>query len=303
MDLSNVKILSRDYYLFSDHSISSRVTAFFGSQSIRGRVSRLKRKDFPACFDNAAFKGVVYRLQDLVLDTASLLAELARQWPGRLLRSRADVIAGASGEIRTLALDKGELVADVYVFCAGAGNAELVRNISLAGIGMQRRPLHQVMVKAPGLPELYAHAVSATSGAKPRVTFTSHEARDGQRLWYLGGNLAETGVSRTEAEQLSFAQQELRDLFPWFDWRDATWRSFRVDRAEPLQRDHSRPDMPFCKRDANAILCWPTKLSLTPLLADEVIRALHDLPAGGLAEELPPLPAPTIGLAPWESVF
>ena len=303
VDLSGVRILSDDYYLFSDDSLSSKVTAFFGSKAIRGRVETLRPEDLPACFQDPGFQGRVYRLQDLVLDTASLVSTLATRCADRVLKSRAGVIADASGNVHALSLGSDRLTADAYIFCAGAGNAELIEELALSSIGMQRRPLHQVMVKAEGLPQIYAHAVSARAGAKPRVTFTTHHTSDGSRIWYLGGNLAETGVKRGEMEQLEFARREMLDLFPWIDWQRAEWRSFRIDRAEPQQADHGRPDSPFCQRGGNAILCWPTKLSLAPLLADEAIKELASMKFTEREESLPSLPMPEVGKAPWDLAY
>lgn len=303
INLTDVRVLSEDYLLFSDRSITSRVTAFFGSKSIRGRVNLVKPDDYPACFRNEAFHGLVYRLRDLVVDTASLMESLAHQSEGRIFSSTASVIAAADGTVESLAVDAGQLVADTYIFAAGAGNGDLIKDINLSTISMQRRPLHQVMVKAAGLPRIFAHAVSAGAGAKPRVTFTTHTTRDGSTIWYLGGNLAETGVARSEPEQIAFAKDEMYSLFPWIPWDAAAWRTLRVDRAEPLQKHHSRPDTPFCKRSGNTLLCWPTKLSLTPLLADEALKALDQCPPKPVEERLPSLSAPPLGLPPWERAF
>lgn len=303
IDLSDVSVLSRDYYLFSDRSVSSRVTAFFGSKSLRGRVDPVKRDQYPACFRHKAFRGRVYRLEDLVIDSASLTASLARQAAGRIFKSEVRVNAAADGSVESLRLDGARLVAHAYVFAAGAGNAALMEHTCLSEVEMQRRPLHQVMVKSASLPPIYAHAVSAAAGAKPRVTFTTHYLGSGEPVWYLGGNLAETGVERSETEQIAFAQQEMHALFPWLDWRGAEWRSFTVDRAEPRQKDLLRPDLPFCKRAANAMVVWPTKLTLTPLLADEAMKSLAQHAPAQVDEVLPPLPAPTVGRLPWERAF
>ena len=93
------------------------------------------------------------------------------------------------------------------------------------------------------------------------------------------------------------------DLFPWIDWQRAEWRSFRIDRAEPQQADHGRPDSPFCQRGGNAILCWPTKLSLAPLLADEAIKELASMKFTEREESLPSLPMPEVGKAPWDLAY
>jgi len=300
-DLSDVALASENYYLFSDNTVTSRVTAFFGSKSIRSRIEPVKRADLPACFDNPAFKGVVYRLEDIVVDTTSLIASLAKQGKGRIFKSGVSSQVDAEGCLTGLQLDDGILTANTYIFAAGAGNEALMASTALAGVAMQRRPLHQVMVKSGGLADIYAHAVSASAGAKPRVTLTTHRTRDGDKIWYLGGNLAETGVRRSSQAQIEFAKSELAALFPWMQWNNAEWRTFSVDRAEPAQKDHSRPDKPFCRMAGNAIVCWPTKLSLAPLLADEVIAALP--PSPDVAEELPALEPPGVGLPPWDRAF
>ncbi|MGV8488604.1 hypothetical protein ACV34S_33335, partial [Pseudomonas aeruginosa] len=70
----------------------------------------------------------------------------------------------------------------------------LLRELGLEQPAMQRPPLHMVMVKAATLKPLYAHCLGA--GPKPRITVTTHPTRDGQSVWYLGGDIAEAdGVS------------------------------------------------------------------------------------------------------------
>lgn len=304
MDLHDVALLSDDYYLFSDKSVSSRVTAFFGSKSLRGRVNPVKGDQLPACFSNKSFRGLVYRLEDIVLDSRSLVASLARQGEHRIFRSAARSITNDAGEVQALELDDGSRIeAQAYVFAAGAGNKELIKGTCLQQVSTQLRPLHQVLVKAPGLPLAYAHAVSATAGAKPRVTITSHRHTDGDIVWYLGGNLAEAGVERTDAEQATVARKEMESLFPWLDWAHAEWRSWHIDRAEPAQKDHSRPDTPYFKAAGNAMVCWPTKLTLTPLLADAVTAWFSDHRPADVDLVLPALPAAEVGKMPWERVF
>ncbi len=51
----------------------------------------------------------------------------------------------------------------------------------------------------------------------------------------------------------------------------------------------------------NVIVCWPTKLTLAPLLASELLDLLGKPRAGD--EALPELPAPDIATPPWERLF
>lgn len=304
LDLSDVKILSRDYFLFSDTSIGSKIAAFFGSRALRGRVEKVPRYDYPEALDDPRFNGTVYRLGDVVLDPASLIESLASKARNRIFRGDPIVNTNESGEVASLGLQGGgTLGADYYIFAAGAGNEALVQHTALEHIRMQRRPLKQVMVTTPSLPSLYAHAVSPAAGAKPRVTITTHTTSAGRQLWYLGGNLAETGVHRSDPAQVECAQHELNNLLPWIDWEAAHWSTLSIDRAEPARATHDRPDSPFRQRIGNAIVCWPTKLTLVPLLADEVMRDIGDLPPGAPESALPALDAAPIGKPVWDGVL
>ncbi len=304
LNLAGTPILSDDYYLFSDQSLTSRVTAFFGSRSLRGRVEPLDHADFPDPFSRQSFRGLLYRLQDIVLDTNALLDVMATSAAGSIYQASPIVETDATGHVTGLRVAENlQLTADVYIFAAGAGNEALLAETCLKQTRMQRRPLRQVMVKHQDLPITYAHAVSANAGAKPRVTITTHFTRDGSRVWYLGGNLAETGVTRTPETQVDFAKQEMMSLFPDLPWREAQWRVLDIDRAEPAQPKANRPDSPFVHREGNAVVCWPTKLTLAPLLGDEVMENLKDLSPVGRHCTALPLPAARVGLPPWDIAF
>ncbi|NQV65535.1 MAG: FAD-dependent oxidoreductase [SAR86 cluster bacterium] len=300
LPLAGVNTLSDAYYLFSDGSLGSKVTAFFGSKSVRGRVTALASSDYPPLFANPQFSGSVYQLQDMVIDTPALVNALAAPYQAHIYQCQAELIRSSTGEVTGIDTGHGILTADCYILSAGAGNAALLANDHQTTITMQRRPLQQVMVKGQ-LPAAYAHGVSLRTAAKPRVTITTHPCEDGDNVWYLGGQLAEDGVDRSEGAQIDKARRELNDLFPWIDLAAADWATLRVDRAEPAN-DLQRPDSPFCQRSHNTITCWPIKLTLTPMLADQVCAAIDLKPAGCAAEPLSLSPAKP-GKTPWALAF
>ncbi|MFP6805942.1 MAG: FAD-dependent oxidoreductase [Pseudomonadales bacterium] len=304
LNLSQTNVLSDEYYLFSDGSLGSRITSFFGSKAIKARVSALPRDEYTAPFSNPNFKGWIYKLQDLVIDTSSLLKTLQSMADGHAFQGDPQPIGQKPQQIDYIQLDNGQrLRARIYVFAAGAGNASLLENLGVDSVKMQRRPLHQVMVCHKDLPSVYAHAVSMRAANKPRVTITTHASRDGTPVWYLGGNLAESGVNRSGPAQIQFARKELSAIFPWLPFKDARWASFRVDRAEVTQKEMLRPDQPFFKFINNIVVCWPTKLTLVPMMANSVSAAV-DLPlTNTLPGALPDLPFAEIADAPWEIYF
>ncbi len=300
-DLGQVEVLSEHYYLCSDGSLSSRLTSFLGSKAIAGRVSAPPRAAYPAPFSHAAFKGSLYSLQDLVVNTSSLLECLKRASNGHTFQGQATPVG--NNRIDYLELDNGQtLEAGLYVLAAGLGNANLLKQIGIEGIAMQTRPLHQVMLRQANLPPVFAHALALKSANKPRVTITTHATATNNPVWYLGGNLAETGVARSKTEQIHFAQQELAEIFPFLDLRGAIWDTLRVDRAEPAQSQQHRPDHPFARVHNNLAICWPTKLTLVPMMVETLLSSLTDFAPANTGGDLPDLPVAPIGLPPWDAL-
>ena len=308
IDLRGVEILSETQILWSLPQVMSRVVAFFGSQALRNRAAPLARKDFPPPFDTPHYRGQLFELGEMVVDPVGLIATLAKplatqlwKWPGQ-----AEWIRDASGRITEAVFpdEAGQPVslrAEHWILAAGAGNGALLQAMGRTAPAMQLRPLHQVVIRSNDLPPLYSVCIG--TGAKPPVVTTTHTASDGTRLWYIGGDLAETGVVRSPAAQIDIARARFAELLPWLDLRTAEWETIRVDRAEPATGTGDRPPGAFVQQDGNVITVWPTKLALAPNLADQVVAALG--PPKPMPRELTGwddllLPRPAPGRAPWD---
>ena len=306
VDLTGLEVLSERYYLFAEGTSLGKLTGFFASRALRGRIERLKRPDYPEALK--AFDGVAYGLNDFVLDTHTLLDRLRQPVADRIfqLRANAEQLRRTdTGWELTLPGSHHRLNASHLALCAGAGNGRLLTELGIKSPKMQLRPLHQVLVRQPGLEKLFAHCVTGISRPEPRLTITSHPDSEhpGQNLWYLGGQLATDGVQRTEAEQTAHARSELTRCVPWIDWTRAEFESLRIDRAEPAQEGGRRPDEAFLSPVGGALVCWPTKLSLAPHLGD---RVLEHIARGNQTKAIgkPPsldlnLPTATLGARPW----
>jgi len=280
LDLQDVEILSDHYYMWSTANVSSRLTAFLGSKAVRGRTQKVSPKQLPVAFSHPRFKGAVYRLNDLVLDVHALINSLyqkQKDWifnldpsePGGLLLNQDGSLAG-------IVSSQGvSIKAKRYIFAAGEGNEKLIEACGLKSPAMQRRPLHQVLVKHSYPHSLYAHCIDLKSGSTPRLTITSHPFSQNHNVWNLGGALAESGVDRDEDEQITYAKSELAATLPWIELKNAEWKTVRIDRAEPAQTEHNRPDSHYVKSILNILVVWPVKLTLTPSLADEVETILE----------------------------
>ena len=91
------------------------------------------------------------------------------------------------------------------VLTSGEGFEPLADKLNIKQPEMQRRPLHMVMVKHQHNLPMFAHCIGA--GSKPVATVTTHPCHDGGQVWYLGGNVAETGMERSEEQQIAFAKK------------------------------------------------------------------------------------------------
>jgi glycerol-3-phosphate dehydrogenase len=284
INLARVPILSQHQYLWSPNKLIGKLSGFFAGLTLQGSVRSLSKEAYPLIFQHPQFKGLVYSLAEMVIDVPALIQELAKPHEDVIFKidplHEDNLNLNEMGRLDTLDVQAlpNELVkikAQKYIFAAGAGNELLVKKLQLKhdAVGMQRRPLHMVVVKTDFSYPLFAHCMGAS--AVPRITITTHQAHDGKTVWYLGGQIAEEGVKRDPESQIRVAKEELQSLFSWLDFTSAQFASFLIDRAEPLQPDGKRPDNAYTKEIENMFLVWPVKLALVPKLAEDVIASLQ----------------------------
>lgn len=318
VDLRGTRLLSAHYYMWSGGSARSRLKTFLGSKALQGRIDALPTDQYPAFFrahgtGKPLIKGTLYQLSDFVVDTPSLLQTLAAPFADRLFQCNEIVIQGQDQLHLTHQNQHITVQAERIILCAGEGNEALLSewqaSPNLEKPAMQRRPLHMVSVKVAHPAPPYLHCIGDSFGMTPRLTITSHPCHDSDRgqhwIWYLGGELAESGVKRSAAEQRRAAEQELSSLFPWLDLSGASWHSFMINRAEPRVADLQRPDNAWVAECGKVLVCWPTKLTLSPNLGDRVSTLLQSItPAHshqGAQSLAPWLPRAGLADAPWES--
>ena len=259
VDLRGVKVLSPRQYLWTTGSLGSKLVGVAASKAIRTAVRRVDAAERPEGLAGAGRGVDVYVVEEMVLEPRSVVRELIRG----LVIVREDEGNAADQQEATASGGKR-----VSVWCAGNGNpAEMT----------QKRGLHMVMVRSEGLPAVYGHCVGGdVLGAdKPRVTITSQRDAAGRMVWYVGGQVAETGVQRGREEQIEAAKRELAECVGWVDLGGAEWATLRVDRAERKSAGGVRPDVPVVERVVGAgreLAAWPTKLAFAPMLAGMVVE-------------------------------
>ena len=300
VDLTGTPLLAERYYMFAGAGSIGRLTTFFASRALRGRIEKIAPTDWPRAF--AGFDGTVYGLNDFVLDTHALLARLVAGGEDDVLALRL-----GADNVRTtetgyaIELEDATLHARRLISCAGVGSEALHRVLGIDDIPVQRRPLKQVVVRPRHDTRLYAHCLTGVRKNEPRLTITAHDSDRGL-VWYLGGQIATEGVARSDDAQIDLAARELAACVPWLDWTGAEFDVLDVDRAEPKTDGGRRPDEAYVAASGDFIQCFPTKLSLAPDLADKVLRLLDQGSAGARTDPVTAAsrhPRATVGSAPW----
>ena len=302
IDLSKVKVNSTHQLLWTQASLKSKAGGFFASKVMSSRMTKMQSDEVPGIFRDAKFKGTVYRLDEQVVDPKSLFQCLFDQLSEYISFYSADQLTLNSECNGQFKIDERSFDAKAIVFAAGEGNEYLLQNAGLEQPLMQRRPLHMPMVRSSRLPQLTAHALG--DGTVPRMTITANTDKAGNVVWYLGGKIAEEGVSSAADELTQKAKDELNSLLPWMEWRSMEWATLMINRAEPLIVDGSRPDRPYVQRNNNIITAWPVKLAFAPLVAKEIedkVRGLGVEPSH--SKVVTGLPKPPLSNLPWDEVI
>jgi glycine/D-amino acid oxidase-like deaminating enzyme len=298
-DLSAARVLSPSQYLWSNGKMLSRMTAFMASKALRSRAQLIKKNEFPSFFNHQKFRGEVYRLEESVLDVPSIiknLYDLQYQW----IYHYDNLLDIAKGDLVNVQLDHCHVRTKDLILTAGEGNEALLKKCQLDAPRMQRRPLHMMAVKHPDLRPLYAHCLGAS--AVPFLTVSTHETVEREKIWYLGGDLAEKGVSMDASAQIVAVRACLEKLFPQTTWERAEFLSHKINRAEMQQAKGARPDGPLWERQDNVWAAWPTKLTFSPLLADQVLEALaHNNRLPTYERDVLPLKNPPLATPFWEN--
>ncbi len=308
LDLREATILSPCTWVWRTDSLASRIGMLGASRMLRTRTDSVDRSNRPPLLEDVP--GKVLRVEEPVFDTRSVLQTLANQHRDRLVAIDGDEgieLRSRGGHIESAVLrDRDgheiEVRPRAVVCAAGVGNEAILSRLGLDGDLAQRRPLHMALVRGRGLPQLHGHCVD---GNRTRVTITSNSDGDGRTVWQLGGDLAEQGTARGDAEQLRVADRELAAVLPGLDldaFDEVSWSSYRVDRAEPRTTAGWRPDDAVVREAAPGLfIAWPTKWALAPRLAAAVMESLppprEERP---IPVDLGHMTRPEVQAFPWE---
>jgi glycerol-3-phosphate dehydrogenase len=276
LDLTQAELLSDAHYLWSTTSLTSRISGFFASKVMRSRSTELDKKSLPSIFQHKDFKGQFYRLDEPVFNTLSVIRAIAEPLKQSILMIDQETV-NTEDETLTVQSKAGENYIFHFkkiIFMAGKGNQNLLSCFDCNKPEMQLRPLKMVVVRGGLNDMIYVHCLGAS--VNPRITITSHRDNQGNIVWYMGGQLAEEGVNKTETQLIEAAKNELNELIPWLDLKNSEWGVLEIDRAEIKKAGTTRPDSFSIEKNKNVITAWPTKMALSPALADALLEIVDE---------------------------
>lgn len=322
-DLSAYHLVRSPAYHLWIRNALPRISGFFAERKLHSRLTLLDLDLLH--LDKKRQRGRLYRLNgEFVINVPQLVHRLAEKHQDAIFSTKAMSVMLNRDRQNDFYLDLSHqdtrndqpvcrILAKQFITTAGAGTEALLQQTNLTDIvPMQRRPLHMVMARhnppfsSNFIPQVFMHVVGWSD--KPMLTITSHTTASGACVWYIGGNIAEQGVYMEKLALLKKVKGILKSFFP-INWNKVAWDTLWIDRAEAAQGNKARPDNPYWRQLANLMICWPTKLTLVPILADQVIERLekqemkkNPLPSADIAQSLHSisLTKPDFGLAPWE---
>lgn len=296
-DLSATRVVSERCYLWLPRaSLIARLQGL-GTMGLvvkaglmATRPEPLPRKSWPAALCGSAV--AVYSMAEPVIATGSFLTALAASQPAAIFRYPSDALQFTADGVR---IGDVALQPRCTVLTAGAGNADLLAKAGLEANLMQRRPLTMVLLRGE-LPELFGHCVI---GGKTGLTITT----PAKGVWQVGGEIAERlPDEHSHITARRIAMGEIRRWLPGLKLENIEIALHHAVRAEARTAALRRPSGVHASQVAPGVLVgWPTKLSMAPVLAEEIFRLVENLlkePAG--YSEAPAWPAPAVARYPWE---
>ena len=275
IDLRAVQVLAQQHFMWSQGKYTAALKNFIASKALKSHSDVLKPDAYPDFFQHPEFSGSLCALNETVVDVPSLLDALAAPYRDKILLGEAAFIDDALHLVH--AGKHLNVKAQKILVTAGEGAKQLCSTLTDAP-AMQCRPLHMVWARFPEydpVKQIFVHGV--LSGSKPEFTITSHRDAQGHSVWYIGGEVAETGMTRSAEAQIAHTQHVLSQFMPWVNFEGVQWGTNHVNRAELAQSGGKRPDSFAVCPTQRAVMIWPTKLALTPAVVHSVQNLLVDL--------------------------
>lgn len=314
VDLTTAHIAANSQQLLIPAGLVGNMVKGLTKRMLGRDVYEIAKADWPVGVTNAGFRGSAVHMSEPVLDIPSVVRALAAAAPNAIRsltttsqtsEQRADGHGLDASQIDQGILNVAgtEIRASCFVFTAAEGNRPLATASNHAdGLRTQRRPLLMGLLK-PAPYDLFVHLVGTSE--KPIATITTHQTEQSERVWYLGGQVAECEKDAKPRMVLNAIQKAFAKYLPAIKLSDFEFAVLPVDRIEGKSESKGwMPDTPTIHDKGNALYCWPTKLTFAPLLTRTLLEKLEQkrIEPRGENGDFSSLPLAHFAKAPWDTV-
>lgn len=296
LDLRGVQVLSQTQLMWPTGGRLTHLALNAAMHTLKAKMRKVDAQKVPEALAGISNRPV-YELPEKVLNINSLIKVLSTPHAARI---RSGIVEALTRD-GLLTVSGVSVAAQIIICAAGLGNEEFLDFLGAGERRSQQRPIRQIMVQPLPFP-LYGHGV--TTSYKPRITITSHPLDSGEYVWYLGGAIADEVLELSEDDAIKYTQKEMATLFSCIDWSGKKWATWHGTRAEAYSPSGRLPHGPVMQEYDNVLVVWPTKLTLTPLLGDQVLTRLAERGVRPKCCETDlhtsKLPFPPLATLPWE---
>ena len=297
VDLATARKAADSQLLLVPGGLIGNLSKIVAKKTLGKNVREINARDWPEPITQSGFKGSVIFMDELVLDIPSVLCALAEPYRNAIRKIRADISADPMAF-----LESQNIRAKKIIFTGAASNLPIaIDHNHDRGLEVQHRPLLMGMLKPAPFP-LFAHLVGTSE--KPVATITTHKARDGALIWYLGGGVAERAKNAPVQDVMTAAKKAFASYLPDLDLSAVRWSALPIDRVEGKSRTESwMPDTPTLHKTENCLYAWPTKLTFAPMLSDMILNELdkEKITPSKTVTDWSFLPPVSYGQTPWDS--
>jgi hypothetical protein len=270
IDLSKAEVYTQKQLLWNAQNFLSSFFAKTSTKLFRSEVEKIEKTDIPDWLTYQPKN--IFWLKERVLNIHSMMKifyEKNKKHYYHYDLEEKNFSIEKKENLIGLKLPKEKIIlwTKKIILAAGAGNEKFAKLLDIP-CRVQLRALNMIALEHNYPLQIYGHCITASS--KPLFTLSSHPKKNGKMLWYLGGKIAE--LKNAEPQALAkILQKNIR-----IHLKDATWKSFCVDRAEPWQKNGLLPEKPFIKDYNKAMICFPVKLAFAPWVALEVQKKMQE---------------------------
>lgn len=294
VDLTAARLNAHSQMMLMPQGFGGEILKLAAQKVLGNKAQTIQPAEWPPEMKAAGFKGSALTLDEPVLDIPSTIQALAGP--------HLDCIHLMDKPTVKETLSFYKLQPRLIIFTAAAGNDDLAQEMNdTTKLETRRRPLLMGLMK-PAPFDFYAHLVGASD--KPIATITTHYTISGERVWYIGGMVAERAKESPPEAVYAAAREALLKYCPALDLSQLQWAALPIDRVEgkPGASQNWMPDTPVIQAIENRLYCWPTKLTFAPLLAQHVEAHINkiDLKPSNYKSDFSALPPCPFTPAPWD---